>query len=318
MPAPPLSPEPAPSVAQTVFLGVFALVVGFVAYQVSSGIGLVVLLLAQGNSLQDVLGILQSGLGEHAYEALIANAVGQAVGLALLALLATRLTTPRVGAFLRLRRPEVLPLLAAVAGAICLVPVVQLLSDVNRLLPMPSWLVELERSQLVLLEAVLGSADAWLLNLLLLAVTPAICEELLFRGYFQRQVGRVVSVRTAILLSGILFGLYHLRLTQALPLSVLGIYLAYVVWRTDSLVTGIVVHFVYNGLLVLSAPYLEGATDPDAGALFPPYVALLGLALFGALMFWLHPRAARAGRPGSEPEAAYSAGSTLEPPTHER
>lgn len=314
--APDLAPDRAPA-GRLLMVGLLVLVAGFALYQISSGIALVLILLGQGLAPAELMTVLQNGLLDHPYAALVANAVGQFVGLAAVALLAARLTTPHVSEFLRFRRPDGQHVLVAVAGALCLVPLVQVLSDVNRLLPIPDWLAEMERSQLVLLEAVLGDPGGWFFNVLLLAATPAICEELLFRGYFQRQVGRAVSAPAAILLSGLLFGLYHLRPTQLLPLALLGIYLAYVVWRTDSVVTGIAVHFVYNGLLVLSAPYLEGGTDPDAGPVFPIYLVLLGLLGFAALMFWLHPRGRADAPPVLVQGEAYSASTSPEPRSHE-
>lgn len=314
---PVLRESPPPSALRAIVYGVLVLLLAFLIYQISSGVALVGLLVMQGLGLQELLVVMQSGLVDYPYTTLTANAVGQGVGLAALALAAARLTAPRVRNFLRVQTPGGKQLLVSVLGALCLVPLVQALSDVNRLLPIPDWLARLEESQMALLAAVLDRPGGWVFNVLLLAAVPALCEELLFRGWFQRFVGRAVAVWTAVGLSGVLFALYHLRPTQILPLALLGIYLAYVVWRTDSLVTGIVVHFIYNGLLVLTAPYIEGGTEVDSGPVFPLYVVVLGVAGFVALMFWLHRHGARQVAPVSEAGGAYSAVRSSDPHPHE-
>lgn len=134
-------------------------------------------------------------------------------------------------------------------------------------------------------------------NLIVLAITPALCEELLFRGYFQRQLERGVGVLWGIALSGVVFGLYHLRLTQVLPLSLLGVYLAYLTWRTGSLWPAIVVHFANNGLAVIVADFIRRREDIDMdvvdGLTVPWYVVVLSIALFSAVVYVLHIQAGR-------------------------
>ena len=312
----PVLPPSTPSAARVLVLGVLALGLAFVLYQVASGIALVVLLAAQGVGLAELLAVMQTGLVDYPYTALVANAVGQGVGLVGVAFGAARLTGPTVRDALSVRRPAPTALGVAALGALCLVPLVQALSDLNRLLPIPPWLAELEASQIALLEAVLARPGGWLFNLLLLAAVPAVCEEVLFRGWFQHYVGRVVSAGAAIALSGTLFGLFHLRPTQLLPLVLLGCYLAYVVWRTGSLFTGIVVHFLYNGLLVLVAPYIEGGVGSD-GPAFPLWTVGLGLAGFVALMFWLQRRGGRTVSPVSVSTGAYPAAHSPQPQPHD-
>ncbi|MEQ8330168.1 MAG: ABC transporter permease subunit/CPBP intramembrane protease [Longimicrobiales bacterium] len=108
---------------------------------------------------------------------------------------------------------------------------------------------------------------AWLL--LLLALTPAICEEVVFRGVLLGGTRRLSPVRF-ILLNGAVFGAFHLSFETAirfLPTAWLGIVLTWVVWRTRSLWTGVLMHGVNNGLIVVlaSVPALrETFADPEA------------------------------------------------------
>jgi sodium transport system permease protein len=123
----------------------------------------------------------------------------------------------------------------------------------------------------------------WLL--LLLAATPALCEEIVFRGVLLGGT-RTLEPWRMIALNGVVFGAFHLSFETAirfLPTALLGALIAWCVWRTGSIWVGAAMHFLNNGTLIVltSAPPLrEALSDPDA----PPPVWLipLGAALFAA------------------------------------
>lgn len=275
-----------------------ALIGAFVLFQVViSPMAIVLLLMAQGVSPQVMLESFETLLAEHARSLLTANTIGQVLGLAVPAFLLTRLSSTRVRSFLRIRRTDAGLLGLSVLGLIALVPVVQWLGAINQQLPVPEALQQFEQSQIEMIETILRIETSVFFNLMVLAVTPALCEEFLFRGYFQRQVERGAGVAWGIAISGIVFGLYHLRLTQALPLSLLGVYLAYLVWRTGSLWPAIIVHFANNGLAVIVADIIRRREDIDMDVVdelsVPWYLALLGIVLFGAIVYVMHIHAER-------------------------
>lgn len=286
-------------------LAIGVLVVAFVVYQGVSTVVLVGVLVSQGLAPSMLFADLAGALAGRSYTMLTANAVGQIVGLAGVAYAAARLQGSQALTYLRLRRTDGWGIGAGVLGALFLIPLVQWLAEFNSLLPLPPWLRALEAAQMELIASVLAEPTGWLFNLLLLAATPAFCEELLFRGYFQRKAERAVGVIGALVLSGVVFAFFHLRLTQVLPLALLGGYLAYVVWRTDSLWSGIAAHLGYNGLMVLIAPTVEGGADPDMAIAVPWYLVLAGTSLAAALMFWLHNRAREQDDSRVEPTGAY-------------
>ncbi|MCL2571733.1 MAG: CPBP family intramembrane metalloprotease [Defluviitaleaceae bacterium] len=84
----------------------------------------------------------------------------------------------------------------------------------------------------------------WLI-LLASAVTPAVCEELVFRGYIQTKHG-VFPIRKAALLNGLFFGIIHLNLQQFAYAFALGAIFAYMVHYTKSIWAGILPHFIIN------------------------------------------------------------------------
>jgi membrane protease YdiL (CAAX protease family) len=117
---------------------------------------------------------------------------------------------------------------------------------------------EMERQSAELIErALVGSGTNVPFLLATMALTPAVCEELLFRGYVHRQVERRLGPVWAVALVGVLFGLYHLQPTKALPLAVLGAWLGFVTWTSGSIVPAVVVHFLNNALAVGAGAYVQ-------------------------------------------------------------
>ena len=90
-----------------------------------------------------------------------------------------------------------------------------------------------------------------LLNLLVIALIPAIGEELTFRGVLQQGLTRKMNPHVAIILSAAIFSFIHFQFYGFLPRMFLGILLGYMFYITGSLWTSIMMHFVNNGTAVL-------------------------------------------------------------------
>ncbi len=91
-----------------------------------------------------------------------------------------------------------------------------------------------------------------LLIIITVAVTPAICEEFFFRGFVQRSFEFKLSPFWAILITSIFFGLYHFNPYGLLPLIGIGFYLGYAVYKSDSIVTSIILHFINNFVAIIA------------------------------------------------------------------
>jgi hypothetical protein len=231
-------------------------------------------------------------LATYTRELIVSNSGGQVLGLAVPAALMARLHSTQVAEYLRLRRVDPRLLLLAAVGVIGAQPVVQWLAQLNQQLPLPETVQAFERTQLELIRSVLESGLGVSFNLVALALVPGVCEELLFRGYAQRQFERASGPAGGILLSGVLFGLYHLRPSQLLPLAALGLYLAYLTWRTGSLWPAVLVHALHNGLAVLMARFVQEHQAYDLETLeqasMPWYAVVGGFAILGAVLYVLH------------------------------
>lgn len=129
----------------------------------------------------------------------------------------------------------------------------------SNVLPMPE---ELARHYIQALR--FDEANVFVL-LAVVAVSPAICEELLFRGAILSGLEKRLPSWVLIPVVGILFGVFHISIYRVVLTGLTGIVLTYVVWRTRSLWNGILVHFLFNGTAVLIAS--ERVPDGLAGAL---------------------------------------------------
>ena len=90
-----------------------------------------------------------------------------------------------------------------------------------------------------------------LFNLVIIALSPAIGEELTFRGVLQQSLTRKMNPHIAILLSAAIFSFIHFQFYGFLPRMFLGILMGYMFYITNSLWTSILMHFVNNGTAVV-------------------------------------------------------------------
>ncbi|MGX9757871.1 ABC transporter permease subunit/CPBP intramembrane protease [Clostridioides difficile] len=104
--------------------------------------------------------------------------------------------------------------------------------------------------------------DKFLLNLLIIGLLPAICEEIFFRGFifsaFSKSKNGVKSVKLAIICSGVLFGIMHMDFIRIIPTSILGIIFAYSVYKSGSIFVSMLLHFLNNSVAVIVSHYATG------------------------------------------------------------
>jgi membrane protease YdiL (CAAX protease family) len=152
------------------------------------------------------------------------------------------------------RRPKTSSVLLCVVAVVVAMPFISLMSDINAQLPLPEWFMQKESSIGELQESLLntGSVGAMLLNLLVVALVPALGEELFFRGFIQRSLaGWTRNAPMAILLTAALFSAMHLQFAGFVPRFLLAAAFGYLFWWSRCLWLPIVAHFVHNAIPVL-------------------------------------------------------------------
>ena len=93
------------------------------------------------------------------------------------------------------------------------------------------------------------------LVLLVMTVMPAIGEELYFRGLILGSLRHRYSAVWAIILSSVVFGVFHLSLVKILPTGMLGACFAYVAYTSGSIYIGMFLHFFNNLVSAISMKY---------------------------------------------------------------
>jgi sodium transport system permease protein len=100
-----------------------------------------------------------------------------------------------------------------------------------------------------------GPQEAFLV-FLTIAITPAIIEEIAFRGIILSGIQRTMSRPLVCILVGFLFSVFHLNLYILVPVTFLGAMITYAVMKTNSIYTGMTIHFFINGTQVILANQL--------------------------------------------------------------
>jgi membrane protease YdiL (CAAX protease family) len=137
-------------------------------------------------------------------------------------------------------------------------PLVFWLGELNQSVPLPEWMSSLENDVSKQLEAFLkyrGPAGVFL-NLVIIALLPAIGEELCFRSVMQRIIIQLSGNAWAgILITAFLFSALHLQFEGFLPRMFLGGILGVLYWYSGSIWTAILAHFTNNAVQVLFVSY---------------------------------------------------------------
>lgn len=210
-----------------------------------------------------------------------AQLLGTQYGLMLLPpLLILGLSGASIRETFALRLPKLRSMLGAVLIGISAGVVVSALA--LRLVPVPKAFSENLGEALML-----NGQPLWVL-LFAVALTPAICEESLFRGFLFSGLSKA-GPWIALVASSLLFGLAHGSIYRLIPTATLGLIIGLARWRTNSLIPGVIVHFLNNGialtLLYYRPPQLDAYVHGEQIPLWLGGVAAVVLAL-GLALVW--------------------------------
>lgn len=126
---------------------------------------------------------------------------------------------------------------------------------------------------------------------IVIAVLPGICEEILCRGVLLRSIIPRFGVVGAVLLSGMAFGLLHLNLYRLLPTTFIGILLGFLAVSTGSIYPAMLAHALNNALSFLvqkNEAALEKIEWLNSDiSILPWHIFLGGLVLCGIGAWWL-------------------------------
>lgn len=201
---------------------------------------------------------------------------------------------------LSLRRWRPVALLGLVAALVVgMMPLSAVVVEWNKAVKLPSflagfeqWATELEQRATELTEFLLKleSVGDLLWALLVVAVIPAVGEELTFRGVLQAKLQQVThNPHLAIWATALVFSLLHFQFFGFVPRVLLGALFGYLYWWSGNLLVPVVAHFVNNGFTVLMMFLHQkgvlGINIEQPGQI-PAALAVASAGLTAALLYW--------------------------------
>lgn len=170
-----------------------------------------------------------------------------------------------------------------------IIGMVILLSEIDNLLrtvlPIPASLA-------TKVQRILGNPETLFSSIFTLVVVAAVTEEFLFRGLILRGLLQNYSVRKAIVVSALLFGVFHILPWQIFGAFVFGAIFAWWFVKTRSLLPGLFGHALNNALpsIMMAIPQLKNSgfvSDGTGPVKFQPlWLDGLGLLLAAAGLWW--------------------------------
>jgi sodium transport system permease protein len=230
------------------------------------------------------------GSALQAWNLMVGLVLTLAVGMLGPVLLCIRLLKLDFRETLHLRRPPALAMLAATLLGVSSFVWVSALTHLfyDTFLPVPEVFEEMLR------EAFSTPRD-WsgkLLMVAVVAVTPAICEEAIFRGWLLSSLRGRVKPWTAIILTAVIFGVFHLSIYRFLGTASLGLLMGWMVWQTRSIWPAVLYHLLNNACSVLSEDALRALGVDTQAEPLPIWLLALSLATSvagGLLLLRSHP-----------------------------
>ncbi|HNS12053.1 MAG TPA: CPBP family intramembrane metalloprotease [Bacteroidia bacterium] len=174
------------------------------------------------------------------------------------------------------KRPAFSSSILIVALLFLAVPLINHLGELNSHFHLPSFLKGMEDWMKASEEQAARLTEAFLImttpadlitNLFMVAIIPAIGEELLFRGIIQNIFSRwLKNKHTAVWLTAILFSAMHMQFYGFIPRFLLGAMLGYLLVWSGNLWWSIIAHFVNNAAAVIFTYFYQNdlsTFDPD-------------------------------------------------------
>lgn len=162
-------------------------------------------------------------------------------------------------------------------------PLIQLSADINKFMPFADWMADESNKVSEIMKELLVMNDFrnFMFNIIIIALLPAVGEELFFRAGIQNELlGGIKNKDVAIILAAIIFSAFHLQFDGFLPRFFLGLILGYLYYWSGSIWLPIFVHFFNNSMIIVSAFLMQDKLDtvfeettPD----IPMYILLMSI-----------------------------------------
>ena len=192
------------------------------------------------------------------------------------------------------KRPDLFLLLIVIVSMMVVIPFVEYTALINSKMQLPeslSWLEQWMResedkaTEITVSFLQMNSFNDFVINIIIIALLPALGEELLFRGIIQRIfIDWTKNIHIGIIIAAILFSTFHFQFYGFIPRMLIGIYLGYLFVWSKNIWVPVMAHFVNNASIVIyiyfSGINVEEAISNDTGENYSIITVIVGLLFF--------------------------------------
>jgi membrane protease YdiL (CAAX protease family) len=136
------------------------------------------------------------------------------------------------------------------------------------------------------------SSAQLILALVVIAVLPAVGEEIVFRGLIQNELARGTNnIHVSIWFAAFLFSAIHIQFFGFVPRLLLGALFGYLYYWSGSLLIAIIAHFVNNAVSVLALYFYQQGTlkfDVESQEAAPASMVIFSAALTAGLLYYFY------------------------------
>ncbi|MCI4669379.1 MAG: CPBP family intramembrane metalloprotease [Bacteroidia bacterium] len=152
--------------------------------------------------------------------------------------------------------------------------------------------VELRSRKLIMALLKVESPLGLIPIIFVMAVLPAVCEELFFRSFLQQQLVRLAGPAIGIAIGAFIFSFIHLQFHGFFGRLALGAMLGWMFWRSKSIYPSMIGHFVFNAVSLLGAYYSlkqnNWVLEKTESMNLPWYLTILAIAFSAASLYLFH------------------------------
>ena len=238
--------------------------VGFLVFAL---IAVVVIIIIYGTGILSNFGVVMTGDPKYTL-ALKIFQMASSIGIFIVPPIFLAITERQnPSTFFGMAKPKYILLLLVFIIMMVSMPFMEWSVTINQKMVMPeflkgleSWMKAKEAEAMKLTIQLLTVRNNWdfVINLIMIALLPAIGEELMFRGGIQRIAYKTFSnPHVAIWITAIIFSAIHVQFYGFLPRMLLGAGFGYLYYYSGNLWYAILGHFINNGYAVCAALYMQ-------------------------------------------------------------
>ena len=200
-------------------------------------------------------------------------------------------------------KPAFRTMIFAAIAILAATPLINYLGELNQQMKLPEsmagiehWMKDSEDKAAKLTDVFLNvkSPGAFLINLLMIGLIPAIGEEFMFRGVLQKLFHQwTKNIHFAVIFSAFLFSAMHMQFYGFVPRFLMGVMMGYMFVWSGSLWVPVLVHFTNNTMAVLMSymtnlGFVDDSYDTIGTGNSQFVFVLISLIISGSLIFLIY------------------------------